>query len=131
MVTETSFRIRLSSSSEELEVPADRSIVEVLRENGHYVDTSCEEGYCGTCLTPYLDGEPEHRDHDEEEQRDCRGDNGVSDQHDVFAWQLISQVARKQTAANTGKEIKDRGLAPKLVTRGLLNESLLLENEFH
>lgn len=61
-MTDTPFRIRLASSAEELEVPADRSIVEVLRENGHYVDTSCEEGYCGTCLTPYLEGEPEHRD---------------------------------------------------------------------
>ena len=57
-----SFRVRLAISGDELLVPADRSIVEVLRENGHYVDTSCEEGYCGTCLTPYLEGEPEHRD---------------------------------------------------------------------
>ena len=58
----TAFRIRLRSSGEELEVPADRSIVDVLRDHGHYVDTSCEEGYCGTCITPFLEGEPEHRD---------------------------------------------------------------------
>lgn len=59
---DTAFRIRLRSSGEELDVPAGRSIVEVLRAHGHYVDTCCEDGYCGTCLTPYLDGEPEHRD---------------------------------------------------------------------
>ena len=58
----TAFRIRLHGSGEEMEVPADRSIVEVLREHGHYVDTCCEDGYCGTCLTPYVEGEPEHRD---------------------------------------------------------------------
>lgn len=58
----TAFRVRIGRTGEELEVPADRSIVDVLREHGHYVDTSCEEGYCGTCLTPYLEGDPEHRD---------------------------------------------------------------------
>lgn len=58
----TAFRIRLNSTGEELDIPADQSIVEVLRDHGHHVDTSCEEGYCGTCLTPYLEGEPEHRD---------------------------------------------------------------------
>jgi vanillate O-demethylase ferredoxin subunit len=26
------------------------------------VRTSCELGYCGACLTPYLAGEPDHRD---------------------------------------------------------------------
>jgi vanillate O-demethylase ferredoxin subunit len=43
-------------------VPADRSIVEVLEENGFPVDTSCREGICGTCVLPVLDGEPDHRD---------------------------------------------------------------------
>ena len=56
------FRIRLQATGDEMEVPPDRTIVQVLREHGHYVDTSCEDGFCGTCLTPYLEGEPEHRD---------------------------------------------------------------------
>lgn len=43
-------------------VPADRSIVEVLEENGCDVDTSCQEGICGTCIMQVLSGEPEHRD---------------------------------------------------------------------
>lgn len=58
----TPFKIKLKSTGKVLDIPADKSIVQVLRENGHTVDTSCEEGYCGTCLTRYVEGEPEHRD---------------------------------------------------------------------
>lgn len=43
-------------------VPADRSIVDVLEENGFDVDASCREGTCGTCVLPVLAGEPDHRD---------------------------------------------------------------------
>ena len=61
-VREFEFRIRLALSGEVFVVPAGRSIVEVLRENGVHVDTCCEQGYCGTCMTRYLEGKPEHRD---------------------------------------------------------------------
>lgn len=47
---------------ESYQVPPDRSIVEVLRENGADVDTSCQEGICGTCIMTVLEGVPEHRD---------------------------------------------------------------------
>ncbi|PWI27823.1 PDR/VanB family oxidoreductase [Pseudoglutamicibacter cumminsii] len=47
---------------EEYEIPADRSIVSVLEEHGVDVETSCEEGICGTCIMQVLCGEPEHRD---------------------------------------------------------------------
>ena len=43
-------------------VPADRTIVDVLEENGCDVDTSCQEGICGTCIMQVLGGEPDHRD---------------------------------------------------------------------
>lgn len=44
-------------------VPPDRSIVEVLQEEASAeIDTSCEEGICGTCIMMVLAGEPEHRD---------------------------------------------------------------------
>ncbi|MPM57183.1 Phthalate dioxygenase reductase [bioreactor metagenome] len=43
-------------------IPADRSIVEVLQEAGCGVDTSCQEGICGTCIMTVLEGTPEHRD---------------------------------------------------------------------
>ena len=56
------FRVRLARSGVEYEVPAGATIVDVLRSHGIAVRTSCEWGYCGTCLTRYLGGEPEHRD---------------------------------------------------------------------
>ena len=56
------FQVRLAKSNALYTVPMDKSIVEVLRENNIWVETSCEEGICGTCLTRYLEGEPEHRD---------------------------------------------------------------------
>lgn len=70
-VENTPFAIKLKSSGETLEVPAAKTIVQVLRQNGHYVDTSCEDGFCGTCITRYCEGEPEHRDTvlDEEDRR--------------------------------------------------------------
>lgn len=56
------FRVRLARSKLELEVPADRTIVDVLVDHDVFIETSCREGYCGTCLTRVLAGEPEHRD---------------------------------------------------------------------
>lgn len=56
------FQIRIASRNAVYDVPEDMSIVDVLRENDIYVDTSCEAGMCGTCKTRYLEGEPEHLD---------------------------------------------------------------------
>lgn len=56
------FRVKLKSTGEILDVPADRSIADVLRGTGCPVETDCEDGYCGTCVTRYLAGTPEHRD---------------------------------------------------------------------
>ena len=56
----TGFEVELEG--ETYEVGPDRSIVEVLQENGCDVDTSCEEGICGTCVMQVLQGTPEHRD---------------------------------------------------------------------
>jgi len=56
------FRVRIADSGVEYEVPAGETIVSVLRRNGMSVDTSCEDGYCGTCMTRYVGGEPDHRD---------------------------------------------------------------------
>jgi vanillate O-demethylase ferredoxin subunit len=56
------FRVRLARSGVEYDVGAGETIVDVLRSHGIAVRTSCELGYCGTCLTRYLGGEPDHRD---------------------------------------------------------------------
>lgn len=58
----TPFQIKLKDSGEVFDVPADQTIVEVLRENDIPVDTQCEDGFCATCMTRYVAGEPEHRD---------------------------------------------------------------------
>jgi len=66
------FTVRLSRSGMDLEVPAQRTIVDVLREHDVFIETSCENGVCGTCLTRYTEGEPEHRDYvlDEGDRRE-------------------------------------------------------------
>jgi vanillate O-demethylase ferredoxin subunit len=56
------FRIQLAKTGGDYEVGAGETIAEVLQRQGVGVRTSCELGYCGTCLTPYLAGEPDHRD---------------------------------------------------------------------
>jgi ferredoxin-NADP reductase len=56
------FSIVLQRSGLTLDVPADKSIYEVVRENDVSVLASCLEGICGTCETAVLDGEVIHRD---------------------------------------------------------------------
>jgi vanillate O-demethylase ferredoxin subunit len=67
------FQVKIKSNGAIYDVPNDKSIVAVLRENGIDVPTSCETGLCGTCRTRYLEGMPEHRDYilsDEEKIRE-------------------------------------------------------------
>ena len=45
-----------------LTVPAGRSILDVLRENGINMTSSCEQGACGTCRCGVLEGEVNHQD---------------------------------------------------------------------
>ena len=56
------FKVRLRSTRETYDVPADKSLLEVIRAQGVQVMTSCEHGICGTCITRVMAGEPEHRD---------------------------------------------------------------------
>lgn len=56
------FQVRIRKTGQMLDVPAGKSIVSVLRAAGHVIETSCEDGYCGTCITRYTAGEPVHRD---------------------------------------------------------------------
>ncbi|MDR3476271.1 MAG: Rieske 2Fe-2S domain-containing protein [Devosia sp.] len=60
--TSSSFTIELARSALTLGVPAGKSILEVLRENGIDAPSSCEQGACGTCLTTVLEGVPDHQD---------------------------------------------------------------------
>ncbi len=60
--TSSSFTVELARSALSLTVPAGKSILEVMRENGIAAPSSCEQGACGTCLTRVLDGEIDHQD---------------------------------------------------------------------
>ncbi len=56
------FDVRIASTGEVLHVPADRSILDVLRSSGRTVPSSCEMGVCGSCICGYRDGTVIHRD---------------------------------------------------------------------
>jgi vanillate O-demethylase ferredoxin subunit len=56
------FVVVLESSGIELQVPAERTLADVLIEHGVPVSFSCERGICGTCLTEVRSGIPDHRD---------------------------------------------------------------------
>lgn len=70
--SESAFDVKLARTGEVFTIPTGRTIVEVLHENGIDIDVSCQEGYCGTCMTRYLEGEPLHRDTvlDEEDRKE-------------------------------------------------------------
>ncbi len=57
-----SFEVVIQSTGKVLQIPADKSILTVLEENGIFVDHACCEGICGTCETGLLEGEVDHRD---------------------------------------------------------------------
>jgi ferredoxin-NADP reductase len=56
------FEATIASSGQRLLVPADKSLLDVLRENGLLVPSSCELGICGSCECGYSDGAVIHRD---------------------------------------------------------------------
>ena len=45
------FTVRLARTGGDYVIPADKTIVEALKEHGIEIETSCEQGVCGTCLT--------------------------------------------------------------------------------
>lgn len=59
---DVAFEVELARSGTKLTVPADRSILEALRDAGIATVSSCESGTCGTCRTRLIAGEADHRD---------------------------------------------------------------------
>jgi vanillate O-demethylase ferredoxin subunit len=57
-----SFRVKIASTREILDVPEDRTVVDVLAAAGVHIPVACEQGVCGTCLTGVLAGQIEHHD---------------------------------------------------------------------
>lgn len=66
------FVVEIASSGVRFDIPAGRSIVDVLDEAGIVIDTSCVSGLCGTCKVRYLSGTVDHRDFilSDDERRD-------------------------------------------------------------
>ncbi|GAB7187818.1 PDR/VanB family oxidoreductase [Kitasatospora sp. Ki12] len=56
------FAVRLGADGPTLDVPADRSALDVLREARPDLPYSCHQGFCGTCEVRVLAGSPDHRD---------------------------------------------------------------------
>jgi phthalate 4,5-dioxygenase reductase subunit len=56
------FDVELAKSGKTIHVPADRSVLEALRDAGIKTVSSCESGTCGSCKTKLLDGDVDHRD---------------------------------------------------------------------
>jgi phthalate 4,5-dioxygenase reductase subunit len=53
--------VKLARQGKEVEVPVGMSILQVLRDQGQRVSSSCEAGTCGSCRTTVLSGVPDHR----------------------------------------------------------------------
>lgn len=57
-----SFEVEIASTGQVFNIPPDKSILEVFRENSFPHPWSCGEGICGTCEAGILSGVAEHRD---------------------------------------------------------------------
>lgn len=56
------FTVVVASTGREFAVGPAETIAEVLRRDGVEMTLACEQGICGSCLTPVLAGIPDHRD---------------------------------------------------------------------
>jgi vanillate O-demethylase ferredoxin subunit len=61
-ISDQSFEVQIASTGQIIIVPKDKTVVQALTEAGVEVQTSCEQGVCGTCLTRVLEGVPDHKD---------------------------------------------------------------------
>ena len=60
--SDESFEVKLASSGQVVAVPKGKTVVQALAEVGVEIQTSCEQGVCGTCITRVLEGVPDHKD---------------------------------------------------------------------
>ena len=66
--------MQIASTGATIGIAADQTVVAALALAGIEVETSCEQGVCGTCLTRVLEGTPEHRDMYLTPEEQARGD---------------------------------------------------------
>jgi ferredoxin-NADP reductase len=58
---DAAFEVELRSSGVTLQVAPDKTLLEVVQSVLPDMPFSCTEGYCGSCESVVLDGEPDHR----------------------------------------------------------------------
>lgn len=56
------FEVQLGPGGPVLNVPADRTALDVIKERLPHVAYSCQQGFCGTCKVHVLAGNADHRD---------------------------------------------------------------------
>jgi vanillate monooxygenase ferredoxin subunit len=56
------FLIEIHKTGQLVTIPANKTVVEALRDVGIEIPVSCEQGVCATCLTNIVAGVPDHRD---------------------------------------------------------------------
>nr|WP_285290327.1 2Fe-2S iron-sulfur cluster binding domain-containing protein [Bacillus sp. ISL-39] len=56
------FAVTLNQSGKHFDVPADQSLLDVLRESGIDIPYSCRVGGCGTCEVNVVEGKIDHYD---------------------------------------------------------------------
>jgi vanillate monooxygenase ferredoxin subunit len=70
-----SFELHLARSGQVLTMSPGTTVLEAVEDAGIEVPTSCEVGVCGTCVTPVIEGIPDHQDvfltDEEHERNDC------------------------------------------------------------
>ena len=56
------FELILNNTKKKINVRADETIIDALHQNNIKVPYTCMQGTCGTCVTPVLEGNIDHRD---------------------------------------------------------------------
>lgn len=59
---DVAFDVELARSGRTITIPADRTMLEALRDAGVTTVSSCESGTCGTCKCGLVSGDVDHRD---------------------------------------------------------------------
>jgi len=60
--TGSPFTVVAARSGLSIEVGCTETILSALQREGIEVETACQNGVCGTCLTKVIEGRPDHRD---------------------------------------------------------------------
>jgi ferredoxin-NADP reductase/nitrite reductase/ring-hydroxylating ferredoxin subunit len=56
------FEVYLERTGKRFNVPSGKTLLEACLDEGVRIESSCQQGVCGTCLTKVISGELEHRD---------------------------------------------------------------------